>query len=290
MFSIKHFLIFSVGYLVGYAVGGVISGAVLGGLALALQFTVVHRAKRVDAIAGERLPSASPPQESAEFRRMKERYSGFTLSPLIRRLVFVWFAIAVLPFFYNVMLTLAHVSGATDAWVQIFQPTVDWFGAYVPAIKRTPHDLNAIGYANWAPVVQHAMLVGWLLTAPMIVWMTLDVVFIHRNIWAGLAAAPRKEMVWMTVGSAIFTTGMFLVVFVGSKPSSWHDAFVGVGLPGLGLFFPGLALTYFIFVTSTVLLVRSISQRLASRREIEEERKSRSELTATLRRTFRKAP
>jgi hypothetical protein len=288
MFSLGLWVAVVIGYLAGYAIGGLVIAVVVAALFVALYILATRRTKRADVGVGAAaaLPATSSMQRSCELERLKTKFGDLRAPPLRFRLLCAWFGILALPIVYDIVLVVAYSSGAVNGWLQTFQPAVDWLGEYVPAIRRTPGEFAAIGQSDWAPLVQHAMSVSWVVTALIMIWMLLDIWFLHPSMWTDPAVSRFKELVWGTIGGGVVTALVFLRLFFGHKPSSWRDAFVGAGLPGIGIVFFFSMFFFLMFIVGIVALIRSISYRHARRREFEDERASRSEMPATLRRAL----
>lgn len=289
MFSVKALVAGAIGFLLGNAIGGTFVGALFAAVLItSLYFKTRVKPSNLSAVNVESLRAAMPEKNAERLQQLNERYGDLKPPPQLQRLFFVWFGVVALPFFYDIVLALLHNTRILNAWLQIFQPAVEWLGLYMPAIKRVPAALNAMGYPTWAPVVQHALFVSWFTAGPMLVWMMLDIWFFHRNMWTNSTTGPSKDFALASIASFVIFVIVLAMLFFGSVPPSLLESFAGIGLLGKTFMFLFLAFLAYAFALSSASLVRLISKRHAARQEANEERKSRSERMAVLRSVFRR--
>jgi hypothetical protein len=268
--------------------GGTFAGALLGATALALHTITARLTKTVDLkAAGVQTPVGPSSPDPAQTRRLDQTYGNLKPHPHMRWMFVIWFGILALLFVYDAVLALLHSSRSADVWLQMSEPAVEWMGAYVPAIRQMPETLAAAGYADWAPVVQHAMFISWLVTISVLTWMMLDIWFLRRRMWTEATTPDTGDMTLAVIGSGAATLVTIASLLSGYLPLS-GDSFVGSGLPAISFLFMVLAFLFYCFFLSSASLVHAISRRNSLRKESAEERTSRNKRLEALRHVFRK--
>jgi hypothetical protein len=203
-----------------------------------------------------------------EYERVKSHYLETALStempprPSVA-LVPALLAFAILFPCYAIVISLVHDSNTAVDWMKSIHPAVDLLVPFIPALRNMPLDLVNTGHADWAPVVQHVLFVGWAFSAPLAAWTMLDVFVLHRHAWnRAVFLNSRSEIIkkFLLPGAALIAV-LMLFLFVGWWPTPSGQGSLG----GLGMFQSPLLAFLFVgtmlFFLSLVMAGNALLQR-----------------------------
>jgi len=229
--------------IVGFAIGG-------GGLSVVLALAVAVIIPLSSRMFRKRRELREEYLKAKSIHLASARPAGVMIAALvILSLLFVLYSISIIS---------KHDSHAVADWMKAFQPAVDWLSPVIPALQRMPSDLIKRGQAEWAPVVQHILLVGWMFFFVSAAWIALDVLIISRRLW-GQARPVLNFRGWTVLAlMSVFIIAILTpIFFFGLSPKSGRYAGAENALFVLIMSFPIIVYFFFALVGSCNALLLS---------------------------------
>ena len=168
---------------------------------------------------------------------------AFDARPFARSLLH-WYAFAALVGYCAVIAWAQSQHSAWLVWwLDLWAPLVDVLRHFLPIFDRFDRALAAKGFANRAPVIDHLIAVGWLITIPVFAFLTWTVWRLsHEELVRFVLKVPSHRLAIMFFGSILFFLfGLVLIVFGFDLTSTSSSMFAfhryNWALPGIGLLF-----------------------------------------------------
>jgi hypothetical protein len=189
--------------------------------------------------------SPKSPEEVSNPRRVP--WSGslliaFDARPFARSLL-KWYVLAVL---VGYCAFIAWAESQYPAWLvwwlDLWAPAVDVFRHFLPIFDRFDSALAAKGVANRAPLIDHLIAVGWLMTLPAFSFLTWTVWRLsHEELVRFVTKVGSERLVIMIFGFIIFFLWTLVWIVYGFKLTSENPMFAfyrsNRALPGIGAYF-----------------------------------------------------
>lgn len=207
---ISQYWLLVAGALLGQAVGG-LPGMVLGlvcGLLVEMSWRLFARRDEVAAL----------------YRKAKVRDEGKShvhdQTGIGSRNVLWAFVVAclLLPSYCILLLAGADTRGLSS-WIELFQPGVDALGSFIPAISNIASEPARLSHL--IPILQHVLLVGWLIAFSMMAWFAIDILAVNRARWVRFPGmtnrADRREF---GTSCLVMFSIAFSMMFFGLLPGA----------------------------------------------------------------------
>ena len=155
-----------------------------------------------------------------------------------------------------------HSSPAFQHLMKATTPTVDRLSTIIPAVWRIPS--NLAGHGDWGLAAQHILLIGWITSPVIALWVFVDVLIINRSVWSLIHPVRRRHELIKQVVIVIFVFVLvFSVIFFGLTPRPIH-LFAYIAPLFLASLFLFLVLTCFLFarVIGLLLAASGINHRM----------------------------
>jgi hypothetical protein len=136
-------------------------------------------------------------------------------------------------------------------WLDLWMPVVDVFRDFLPIFDRVDRALAAKGLANRAPVIDHLVAFGWIVTVPIFAFLTWTVWHLSREElirYASKVPAYRQAimlfgaylffqfgLLWIVLGFGLSENPMFAVHRYDSALPSIGIVFSATLMCGIGL-------------------------------------------------------
>jgi hypothetical protein len=143
-------------------------------------------------------------------------------------------------------------------WLDLWTPVVDVLRHFLPIFDRLDCALAAKGLANRAPVIDHLLAVGWLITIPVIAFLTWTVWRLsHEELVRFVTKTPSARLAIMFFGSVLFLLFSLVWTVFGfdlSNPQFYFQRH-NWGLPVIGVMFGAVMISGIGFQTSLRALI-----------------------------------
>ena len=127
-------------------------------------------------------------------------------------------------------------------WLDLWRPVVDVFRHFLPIFDRVDSAFAAKGVANRAPVIDHLIAVGWLVTPPVFAFLTWTVWRLsHAELVRFVTKVPDGRLAMGLVGFIVFFLFALVWIVYGFKLTSNNPMFAFYrsdwALPAIGVYF-----------------------------------------------------
>jgi hypothetical protein len=172
--------------------------------------------------------------------------SAFDARPLARSLFVYAFALLV-GYCAVIAWAQSQYPAALVWWLDLWTPVVDVFRLFLPIFDRFDSALAAKGVANRAPVIDHLIAVGWLITIPVFAFFTWTVWRLsHEELVRFVTNVPSHRLAIMFFASVLFFLFSLAWIVLGFELTSGNPLWAfhrnNWALPNIGLFFVGVIL------------------------------------------------
>jgi hypothetical protein len=180
---------------------------------------------------------------------------AFDARPFARSLL-CWYAGAALVGYCAVIAWAQSLHSAWLVWwLDLWAPVVDVLRPVLPIFNRFDRALTAKGFADRAPVIDHLIAVGWLITIPTFAFLTWTMWRLsHEELVRFVTKVPSHRLAIMFFGFALFFIWGLVWITFGFKLTTENPMFAvhryNWALPVIGIYFSAVIMFGIGFQTS----------------------------------------